>query len=553
MELSTPSVEQFATCPIRGRVLVVDDDKLIRTLVTEFLTKDGYQVVAAADCLEALELLDDPKNEFKFMVTDWELPDGNGIDLIRHVRHVVQSHYMYVVMATSHGNRENLTHALNAGADDFLTKPIDRGELLARMRAGQRILNLETRLTHLANSDLLTGLPTRRVFEELASKEWSRSMRYRLPLSCIIFDIDFFKRINDIHGHAAGDQVLREVARIFYTSVRKSDIICRYGGEEFCAILPETSMSQAQIWANNIRNRIASTEIVLDSAVVNVTVSMGVAEPYSEMEDLPELVELADQCLIEAKTRGRNQVVAFNELREVISEDPTGHLDCIFHDAVVADAMTPVVSTVTPNSTVYDVSQFFLDYRIPSAPVVDEKGDLVGIVSEKDLISVAVRPNPREISIEQVMRRNLICYPPQMSLRVVWEFLNRVSVRTVLVTDKNKVVGIISRQSILRWFANTAWRRLPALGGKTNLPKHDSQSSTHRLEYAARLLEETSRKLTAGVEERNEDDHAAIVVGTVSKMQDLMMDLLESVGHQTDGVSGANLLNIHGAVQSAEM
>ncbi|PQO42061.1 diguanylate cyclase [Blastopirellula marina] len=552
MELSTPSVEQFATCPIRGRVLVVDDDKLIRTLLTEFLTKDGYQVVVACDCLEALELLDDPKNEFKFMVTDWELPDGSGIDLIRHVRHVVQSHYIYVVMATSHGNRENLTLALNAGADDFLTKPIDRAELIARMRAGQRILNLETRLTHLANSDLLTGLPTRRVFEELAAKEWCRSMRYRLPLSCIIFDIDFFKRINDIHGHAAGDEVLREVARVFYTSVRKSDIICRYGGEEFCAILPETSMSQALTWANNIRNRIAATEIVLDSAVVNVTVSMGVAEPYSEMEDLPDLVEVADQCLIEAKTRGRNQVVAFSELREILSDDPSGHLDSVFHGAVVADAMTPVVSSVTPSSSVYEVSQFFIDYRIPTAPVVNKNGDLVGIVSEKDLISVAVHPDPRQIPIEEVMRRNLICYPPETSLRIVWEFLNRVSVRTVLVTDDNKVVGIISRHSILRWFANTGWRQLSSTG-ETAKSNFGPGSSANHLEYAARLLEETSRQLTADVENRSEEDHAAIVVGTISKMQDLMTDLLESVGHQNGAVENSDPQSVHGAVNSAEM
>jgi len=521
----------------RSQVLVVDDDRLIRTLIREFLTREGYEVVTVENCREALEVLEEEKHEFKFLVTDWELPDGSGIDLIRHVRHVVSSHYMYIVMATSHGNRENLTQALNAGADDFLAKPIDRGELVARMRSGQRILALETRLTHLANSDLLTGLPTRRVFEDMVAKEWSRARRYRLPLSCVIFDIDYFKRINDVHGHASGDQVLREVGRIFADSVRKSDIICRYGGEEFCAVLPETSSTQACIWAENLRKRIADTEIILDSAVVNVTTSFGVAEAMAEMEELEDLVEVADQCLLEAKQKGRNQVVSFNKLQDSVSSNSSGHLDFVFGGAVSSDAMTPVVSTVTPDSSVIEISQFFLNYRIPSAPVVDDEGNLVGIVSEKDLMSVASRPDPHEITIAEVMRKNLICYPPNIPLSVVWEFLNRVSIRTVLITENGKTLGILSRQSILRWLANTTWKQSASPG---DLSRNAGSASSKRLEVAAKLLAETSRQLTNDVEVRSEDEHAAMVIGTVSKMQDLMTDLLETVR----GGSGAGAMSL---------
>ncbi|MEW4561163.1 diguanylate cyclase [Bremerella sp. JC770] len=529
----------------RSQVLVVDDDRLIRTLIREFLTREGYEVVTVENCREALEVLEEEKHEFKFLVTDWELPDGSGIDLIRHVRHVVSTHYMYIVMATSHGNRENLTQALNAGADDFLAKPIDRGELVARMRSGQRILALETRLTHLANSDLLTGLPTRRVFEDMVAKEWSRSRRYRLPLSCVIFDIDYFKRINDVHGHASGDQVLREVGRIFADSVRKSDIICRYGGEEFCAVLPETSSTQACIWAENLRKRIAETEIILDSAVVNVTTSFGVAEAMAEMEELDDLVEVADQCLLEAKQKGRNQVVSFNKLQDSVSNSASGHLDFVFGGAVSSDAMTPVVSTVTPDSSVIEISQFFLNYRIPSAPVVDDEGNLVGIVSEKDLMSVASRPNPHEITIAEVMRKNLICYPPNIPLSVVWEFLNRVSIRTVLITENGKTLGILSRQSILRWLANTTWKQSDT---PSDLPCDAGNTSSKRLELAAKLLAETSRQLTNDVEVRSEDEHAAMVIGTVSKMQDLMTDLLEAVR----GDSGAGAMSLGATLNTVD-
>lgn len=510
--------------------MVVDDDRLIRTLLSEFLTQEGYEVVPAENCLQALEILEEAKNGFQFLVTDWELPDGTGIDLIRHVRHVVQSHYMYVIMVTSHGDRKKLTHALHSGADDFLAKPIDRAELVARMRSGQRIVELESRLTHLANCDQLTGLPTRRVFEEMVAKEWSRARRYRLPFSCVMFDIDYFKRINDIHGHAAGDQVLREVGRIFGNSVRKSDIICRYGGEEFCAVLPETTSEQACIWAENVRRRICETEIVLESAVVNVTTSMGVTECLAEMEDPSELLDLADQCLCRAKSKGRNQVVSLYQFQEPVSKDPTGYLGSVFQGAVAGDAMTAVITSVTPESNVVEISRFFLDYRIPSAPVVDHEGNLLGIVSEKDLMATAAQPNPHKITISEVMRRNLICYPPHIPLQVVWEFLNRVAIRTVLITDEGKAVGVLNRQSILRWLANTAWKKYEQPQSVAIGFDNSYAASHERLEHAARMLAETSRQLTNDVAHRSEDDHAAMVIGTVSKMQELMTDLLTSLG-----------------------
>ncbi|MBI1246551.1 diguanylate cyclase [bacterium] len=537
--MTSSVVSQFEQYPAHGRVLVVDDDKLIRTLVSEFLRREGYEVVTAESCMDALATLEDASNDFQFLVTDWELPDGSGIDLIRHVRHVVCSHYMYIIMATSHGHRDNLTMALNTGADDFLAKPIDRRELVARMRSGQRILELESRLTHLANSDLLTGLPTRRVFEDIVVKEWSRSRRYQRSLACAIFDIDYFKRVNDIHGHAAGDQVLREVGRIFADSVRKSDIICRYGGEEFCALLPETSAEQARAWAENLRKRVSEHEIVLDSAVVNVTISIGIAESLSEMEEPDDLIEIADQCLIEAKTKGRNRVICFSELQKSARQTSFGKKDPIFGDAVAADAMTPIMSTVTSDSNVVDISKFFLNYRIPSAPVVDQSGNLVGVVSDKDLIAVASQPNPHKIPISEVMRKSPICYPPNIPLRIVWEFLNRVSIRALLISENGKTMGILSRQSILRWLANSVWKN----NAESRLENECHQFVTERLDKATTLLSEASRRLGSNDGEMSDEEKTAMLIGTVSRIEDLMTDLLESLGTNSGASRAGEVLN----------
>ena len=130
---------------------------------------------------------------------------------------------------------------LEIGADDFLSKPVSEGELLARMRSGSRVLELERRLSLMAHTDSLTGLMTQRSFYESLEKEWHRSRRSHLPLSCVMMDLDFFKQVNDVHGHPAGDSVLKSVAELLVDNCRASDSVCRYGGEEFCVMLPETS------------------------------------------------------------------------------------------------------------------------------------------------------------------------------------------------------------------------------------------------------------------------------------------------------------------------
>jgi diguanylate cyclase (GGDEF)-like protein len=282
-------VPKFETPELsENHVLVVDDDRLILALLEDVLTQEGFRVTTVSSCLEALKALEDPTTRFNFLITDWELPDGRGIELIQHIRSSYLGGYVYAMVVTSHDRRGYNTKALEAGADDFIPKPIDRGELLARLRSGERILRLESRLTNLANFDSVTQLPTRRMFEALAAKEWSRARRYRLTLSCVVFDIDFFKRVNDIYGHRSGDRVLQKIAELFRNSSRASDIICRYGGEEFCILLPETSLEMAACWAERLRAKICAEIFELESVVLNVTASFGVAEMLAERSSEPE-------------------------------------------------------------------------------------------------------------------------------------------------------------------------------------------------------------------------------------------------------------------------
>lgn len=512
-----------------NHVLVVDDDRLTLALLEDVLTSEGFQVTAVTSCLEALKVLDDSVTRYNFLITDWELRDGRGVDLIQYIRNSYLGGYVYTMVITAHENRGYNTKALDAGADDFIPKPIDRDELVARLRSGERILKLESRLTNLANIDTVTQLPTRRMFEALAAKEWSRTRRYRLPLSCVLFDLDFFKRVNDTYGHRAGDQVLRKIAELFRDSSRQSDLLCRQGGEEFCILLPETTLEQGASWAERLRARIAEEIFELDSVVLNVTASFGVAEILAEMEEMSELIEVADQCLLQAKSSGRNRIVSCHHLQNESTKAGCVGIGDVFEGATARDGMTAVISRLKPESTVVDVSYFFLQFRISSAPVINDEGRLIGIVSEKDLMSAAKQQNPQLIRIRDIMRKNVVTYDANTPLQVIWEFLARVSIRGVVIVDQGEPVGYIGRQSILRWLANSVWARDEV---NTDVA-HSRNERVQTIAHVSQMLEEEAGHIGNVIQDLPPFEQQALVVGTVSRMQELINDLLSSSGGLT--------------------
>src|SRR5688572_4181278 len=185
------------------KVLLVDDDPAMLRLLAKWLEAEGYEVLRAGDGRAAMEMIE--AEHPRLLVTDWEMPNLNGLELCRWVRSQNFGHYLYTIFITVRTESADMLKGLEAGADDFLKKPVDRNELLARIRAGSRVMELEQRLSLLANTDGMTGLSTRRVLFDDLKREWSRSSRYHTPLSCVMIDIDYFKRINDTHGHQAGD------------------------------------------------------------------------------------------------------------------------------------------------------------------------------------------------------------------------------------------------------------------------------------------------------------------------------------------------------------
>lgn len=304
-------------------VLVVDDDAAVRRMIAKLLSDAGYITSEASDGEEAFEAI--LREQHSLIVSDWAMPRMDGIELIRNLRSASLSWYPYVLLLTAIDDR---TTGMKSGADDFLNKPIDRELLLQRVCVGHRIIRLhETlceknvrlneangRLTELAIKDALSGLLNRRAFFEIAQKEWSRSIRYDLSISCLLIDIDHFKCINDTYGHPAGDSVIREVGEVVRQIFRDSDVTGRYGGEEFSVVLYDCDIDAAAAVAERFRQSIESLRMPEIAKGFNFTISCGVANRTLDMLGVESLIENADQALLAAKRLGRNQVVRFDEL-----------------------------------------------------------------------------------------------------------------------------------------------------------------------------------------------------------------------------------------------
>ncbi|MEO8032944.1 MAG: diguanylate cyclase [Acidobacteriota bacterium] len=295
------------------RILLVEDDRSIIRLLRHQLQRHGYAVRVAESLAAGHDRLRE-ESCCDLILLDRRLPDGDGVTLCADLR--ARSPHAYILMLTGESSATAKLEGFSCGADDYVTKPFQVEELLARVRAGLRIVALQKallesnrQLEELSNTDPLTALRNRRFFERTFGTMFEQARRYQRPLSVAMVDVDHFKKINDAHGHAAGDAVLKAVAEAIASSTRKSDVVARVGREEFAIILPETPLFEALQFAEKIRATIATTEVVVDGATVSVHGSVGIANiPHSRFTEPAVLLAAADLALYRAKQKGRNRV-----------------------------------------------------------------------------------------------------------------------------------------------------------------------------------------------------------------------------------------------------
>lgn len=324
------------------RILIADDDPVSRRVLEFFLQKRNYEVVTASNGTDALKILE-REDAPRLALLDWMMPGMEGIQICQRIRGRTAHPYVYILLLTSKSQKEDLLRGLDSGADDFLTKPFDPQELHARLRVGQRILDLQDNLIAAreelrfrASHDALTGVSNRGAILEMLRREHSRQKRTGGSFAIIMLDIDHFKNVNDTFGHPCGDAVLQEAARRMILSVRAYDVVGRYGGEEFLIVVPEADGTAALVIAERIRIAFESKPITSQEGDIKITVSLGLALSTSAVPDPETLLRLADDALYRAKKGGRNRSELSTPLEPACSSFPAVEPAIVNHKSIIA-------------------------------------------------------------------------------------------------------------------------------------------------------------------------------------------------------------------------
>ncbi|HVX38632.1 MAG TPA: diguanylate cyclase [Gemmatimonadaceae bacterium] len=319
-----------------ARILIVDDHEDNVELLRARLAAWGYAPESAGDGEEALEKVEDSPPDL--ILLDVMMPKLDGIEVARRIKGNGELPFIPIIMQTALDATENKVEGLEAGADDYITKPIDFPELKARLNSMLRIKRLQEeleererqlleaneRLRHMSQTDALTGLDNRRHLEERLDEMFEHARRLNEPFACVMCDLDRFKSVNDTYGHQAGDAVLKQFARILRNEVREIDRAGRYGGEEFMLLLPGTVLDAAVTFAERVRKQVEAHTFSFDNTEIRRTASFGVsAWPHPRIRNCDTLVRAADDALYVAKETGRNRVIRFasDEFNEHLAAD----------------------------------------------------------------------------------------------------------------------------------------------------------------------------------------------------------------------------------------
>jgi diguanylate cyclase (GGDEF)-like protein len=301
------------------QILVAEDDVTSRTILSSVLKKWGYEPIAVGDGISAWRIMQKSDSPV-LAILDWEMPGMDGVEVCRKIRKNRSSNPPYLIILTARGEKADIVRGLDAGANDYVSKPYDSDELRARIKVGRRMLELQAQLleakellAHEAMHDSLTGALNRKAILDGLEKEMKRAERRNSKLSIGLCDIDHFKKVNDTYGHQVGDEVLRLFVREIQSDLRGYDLLGRYGGEEFLVVAPDSTGTFEEGLYERLRARIAGRRMAFKTGSFCITVSIGVAGAESGAT-VEEILAAADAALYLAKDEGRNRIVYASDM-----------------------------------------------------------------------------------------------------------------------------------------------------------------------------------------------------------------------------------------------
>ena len=294
-----------------SKLLVVDDSKTTRMTLAAYLEDVRIDIVECSDGKEALDYISDENNKIALVITDYQMPNMDGLELCMRIRSLYNKDEVALIAISANDDRATIHKFLQVGANDFITKPLDPDEVILKVRSQLEFRDLFKKTRDMANKDFLTGAFNRRYFFDSAQAIIGKNRRKSQPLAVAMLDIDKFKNINDTYGHDTGDVAIKEVKNILTANIRSSDLMARFGGEEFAILLEDISLSDTEKLFEKIRSAFETNTITFNGNTISYTVSIGIF--YAGLDDIEHGLAKADEALYEAKNSGRNRVVIYQE------------------------------------------------------------------------------------------------------------------------------------------------------------------------------------------------------------------------------------------------
>lgn len=438
-------------------LLVVDNGSAELKLIAGWMAGAGMKVRSCATYVEATGLIQEECP--KVVITKWGEEDPDSELFYRWIREEHLPQYVYTLAVVESADpREYSAKAYRLGVDDVILQSVSREELMARLNSAARVIELENHLRKIERHDPLTGLATLRYLNDQLKREWARTKNYRLPISCVVVDIDEFKEINKRYGMEMGDKVLQHLSRTIANHERSIDFLCRLDCDRLLLVLPESEEVNAYRVAERIKEEVAQSMLESVDHPVHYSVSIGVAQRSRQTPNLEALIENAKTALKIAKGSDKCRVVRFADCGESVGE--MVELDQVrdfLEQKTAAEIMTAPILSIPQTDTVVDAVKLLLKRGIHSAPVVDEQGHLVGVIAERDLMQALRHANTWSAPLSDVMRRDVIHFDETEPAIHVYEFLSQAAIRRVIIVRDCQPTGIISRSNCLRC--------IPLLGG----------------------------------------------------------------------------------------